>query len=131
MTHLTWVSPNRGRQDICESYPPACSARYGQQPQLQCRDAHTSRTFCLVPRVEAEVGEEEAPIIRYVHMVISEALKRRASDIHMEPLEKRFRVRYRIDGVLHEVENPPKRLQPSVQIKTASFTKKRWTSMIL
>jgi type IV pilus assembly protein PilB len=63
---------------------------------------------------EAGVGEDEAPIIRYVHMVISEALKRRASDIHMEPLEKRFRVRYRIDGVLHEVENPPKRLQPSI-----------------
>lgn len=59
-------------------------------------------------------GDDEAPIIRYVHMVISEALKRRASDIHMEPLEKRFRVRYRIDGVLHEVENPPKRLQPSI-----------------
>ena len=63
---------------------------------------------------EAGVGDDEAPIIRYVHMVISEALKRRASDIHMEPLEKRFRVRYRIDGVLHEVENPPKRLQPSI-----------------
>ncbi len=63
---------------------------------------------------EAGVAEEEAPIIRYVHMVISEALRRRASDIHMEPLEKRFRVRYRIDGVLHEVENPPKRLQPSI-----------------
>jgi general secretion pathway protein E/type IV pilus assembly protein PilB len=63
---------------------------------------------------EAGVAEDEAPIIRYVHMVISEALKRRASDIHMEPLEKRFRVRYRIDGVLHEVENPPKRLQPSI-----------------
>ncbi len=59
-------------------------------------------------------SEEEAPIIKYVHMVISEALKRRASDIHLEPLEKRFRVRYRIDGVLHEVENPPKRLQPSI-----------------
>lgn len=63
---------------------------------------------------ESGVGEDEAPIIRYVHMVISEALRRRASDIHMEPLEKRFRVRYRVDGVLHEVENPPKRLQPSI-----------------
>ena len=63
---------------------------------------------------ESGVSEEEAPIIKYVHMVISEALRRRASDIHMEPLEKRFRVRYRIDGVLHEVENPPKRLQPSI-----------------
>lgn len=50
---------------------------------------------------EGDLSEDEAPIIRYVHMVISEALKRRASDIHMEPLEKRFRVRYRIDGVLH------------------------------
>ncbi len=63
---------------------------------------------------DGTASAEEAPIIKYVHMVISEALKRRASDIHMEPLEKRFRVRYRIDGVLHEVENPPKRLQPAI-----------------
>ena len=46
--------------------------------------------------------------------LIGEALKRRASDIHLEPLENRFRIRYRIDGVLHEIENPPKRLQPAI-----------------
>ncbi len=63
---------------------------------------------------EEGTKQEEAPIIRYVHMLITEAIKRRASDIHLEPLEKRFRVRYRIDGVLMEVENPPKRLQPSI-----------------
>ena len=63
---------------------------------------------------EAGVSEEEAPIIRYVHKLITEAVNRRASDIHLEPLEKRFRIRYRIDGVLIEVENPPKRLQPSI-----------------
>ncbi len=63
---------------------------------------------------EAGVSEEEAPIIRDVHKLITEAVKRRASDIHLEPLEKRFRIRYRIDGVLIEVENPPKRLQPSI-----------------
>lgn len=63
---------------------------------------------------EAGVSEEEAPIIRYVQKLITEAVKRRASDIHLEPLEKRFRIRYRIDGVLIEVENPPKRLQPSI-----------------
>ncbi|MBQ2731495.1 MAG: type II/IV secretion system protein, partial [Opitutales bacterium] len=51
---------------------------------------------------------EDAPIIKYVNLLITEAIRRRASDIHMEPLEKRFRVRYRIDGVLQEVENPPK-----------------------
>jgi len=63
---------------------------------------------------ESGVKESDAPIIRYVHMLISEAVKRRASDIHLEPLEKRFRIRYRIDGVLLEVENPPKRLQPPI-----------------
>ena len=68
----------------------------------------------LAPGNEAGVSEEEAPIIRYVHKLITEAVKRRASDIHLEPLEKRFRIRYRIDGVLIEVENPPKRLQPSI-----------------
>ncbi|WP_309386797.1 GspE/PulE family protein [Cerasicoccus frondis] len=63
---------------------------------------------------EDNTDEEAAPIIRYVHMIITEAIKRRGSDIHMEPLEKRFRVRYRIDGRLVEVENPPKRLQPAI-----------------
>jgi type IV pilus assembly protein PilB len=58
--------------------------------------------------------EADAPIIKLVHQIILEAIQRRASDIHVEPLEKRFRVRYRIDGVLIEVENPPKRLQLSI-----------------
>ncbi len=66
------------------------------------------------PTDESDIEEEEAPIIKYVRMVISEALRRRASDIHIEPLEKRFRVRYRVDGFLHEVESPPKRLQLSI-----------------
>ena len=65
------------------------------------------------PGVTLEDGED-SPIVRYVHTIISEALNRRASDIHLEPLEKRFRIRYRIDGVLHEIENPPKRLQPTL-----------------
>lgn len=76
-------------------------------------DVDSAPSEIELPSAE-DASEEEAPIIKYVHMVITEALKRRASDIHMEPLEKRFRVRYRIDGVLHEVENPPKRLQPSI-----------------
>ena len=58
--------------------------------------------------------ETEAPVIRLVHSILTEAIQRRASDIHLEPLEKRFRVRHRIDGVLLEVENPPKRLQLSM-----------------
>ncbi|MDP6685836.1 MAG: GspE/PulE family protein, partial [Candidatus Omnitrophota bacterium] len=63
---------------------------------------------------ETKGGAEDAPIIKLVNIIINEAVKRRASDIHIEPLEHKFRVRYRIDGVLHEVQGPPQRLQGSV-----------------
>ncbi len=53
----------------------------------------------------------DAPVIRYVTQLISDALTERASDIHIEPFENRVRVRYRIDGVCVEKENPPKKLQ--------------------
>ena len=56
----------------------------------------------------------DAPVINLVHALIVEAIHRRASDIHLEPLGKRFRVRYRIDGVLIEAESPPKRLQRAI-----------------
>ncbi len=58
--------------------------------------------------------ESDAPIIKLVSLLILEAYRSRASDIHLEPLEKRFRVRYRIDGVLHEMDSPPKRLQSAI-----------------
>lgn len=85
---------------------------FGEEIAGQNSSAASGNT--LATGNEAGVSEEEAPIIRYVHKLITEAVKRRASDIHLEPLEKRFRIRYRIDGVLIEVENPPKRLQPSI-----------------
>jgi general secretion pathway protein E/type IV pilus assembly protein PilB len=56
----------------------------------------------------------DAPIIKLVNQLIVDAFKMRASDIHLEPLAKRFRVRYRIDGMMHEMKSPPKRLQPSI-----------------
>ena len=58
--------------------------------------------------------EADAPLIRLVNQIIIDAFKLRASDIHLEPLEKRFRLRYRIDGVMQEMKAPPKRLQPSI-----------------
>jgi len=56
----------------------------------------------------------EAPVIRLVNMLISRAVELQASDIHFEPFEKTFKVRYRIDGVLHDMESPPKNLQAAV-----------------
>ncbi|MFL6529733.1 MAG: GspE/PulE family protein [Chthoniobacterales bacterium] len=62
-----------------------------------------------------ETGDEaDAPIIRLVSMLLVEAHRAGASDIHLEPLEKKFRVRFRIDGVLHEMQAPPKRLQSAI-----------------
>ncbi len=67
----------------------------------------------LTDDVEAEKGDD-APIIRLVHLMIANAHRSRASDIHIEPLEKRLRIRFRIDGEMQEIDSPPKRLQSAI-----------------
>src|SRR5690606_2439385 len=57
-------------------------------------------------------AESEAPIIRYVNKVLLDAIKIGASDIHFEPYEKSYRIRYRIDGILTNVAAPPSLLAP-------------------
>ncbi len=56
----------------------------------------------------------EAPVIRLVNLMISRAVEARASDIHIEPFERQLKVRYRIDGVLIEMESPPLKLAPAI-----------------
>jgi general secretion pathway protein E len=56
----------------------------------------------------------EAPVIRWVNQLVARALERRSSDIHFEPFERQFRVRYRIDGVLYEVPAPPREMQAAI-----------------
>ncbi|MBF0608916.1 MAG: type II secretion system ATPase GspE [Candidatus Magnetobacterium sp. LHC-1] len=56
----------------------------------------------------------EAPIIKLVNLLITRAIEGRASDIHIEPFDNELKVRYRIDGVLHDVESAPKKLQPAI-----------------
>jgi general secretion pathway protein E len=56
----------------------------------------------------------EAPVIRLVNLLINRAVEQRASDIHIEPFEQELKIRYRIDGVLHDVETPPRRLQAAI-----------------
>jgi len=62
----------------------------------------------------SDIRDDDAPIVRFVHLLINQAIQDRASDIHIEPTEKDFRVRYRIDGVLHEMQRAPKNIQNSV-----------------
>jgi type IV pilus assembly protein PilB len=61
-----------------------------------------------------KAGGDDAPIVRLVHKVITEAVHERASDIHLEPMADRLRLRYRVDGVCMERDNIPKRMQSSV-----------------
>jgi len=64
--------------------------------------------------IELKESADEAPLVRLVNMVLVDAIQKLASDIHWEPYEKVFRIRFRIDGVLHEMLTPPKRLEPAI-----------------
>jgi len=61
-----------------------------------------------------ESASEEAPVVKLVNLILTDSIKRGASDIHIEPYEKEFRCRYRIDGVLYEIMNPPMKLRDAI-----------------
>ncbi|MBJ6799269.1 type IV-A pilus assembly ATPase PilB [Geomonas propionica] len=61
-----------------------------------------------------ERATEDAPVVKLVNLILTDAIKKKASDIHIEPYEKYFRVRYRIDGVLYEVMKPPLKLKNAI-----------------
>ncbi len=61
-----------------------------------------------------ERATEDAPVVKLVNLILMDAIKKKASDIHIEPYEKNFRVRYRIDGVLYEVMRPPLKLKNAI-----------------
>lgn len=68
---------------------------------------------------DVDIGElakesEDAPVVKLVNLILTDAIKKEASDIHVEPYEKEFRVRYRIDGVLYEVMRPPMKLKNAI-----------------
>jgi len=63
---------------------------------------------------ELERATEDAPVVRLVNAILTSAIKRRASDVHLEPFERMFRVRYRVDGVLEEIMKPPLKLKNAI-----------------
>jgi type IV pilus assembly protein PilB len=64
--------------------------------------------------LELERASEDAPVVRLVNVILLNAIRKGASDIHLEPYEKKFRVRYRVDGVLHEEMTPPNKLKNAI-----------------
>jgi type IV pilus assembly protein PilB len=76
--------------------------------ELEAEDESTLNLAAL------EKAAEEAPVIKLVNYILTDSLKRGASDIHMEPYEKEYRVRYRIDGMLQTIMNPPNKLRDAI-----------------
>ncbi len=72
---------------------------------------------------ELQRSSEEAPIIKLVNLILSDSLKKGASDIHIEPYEKDFRVRFRIDGILYNMMNPPLRLRDAITSRVKIMAK--------
>ncbi len=72
---------------------------------------------------ELQRSSEEAPIIKLVNLILSDSLKKGASDIHLEPYEKDFRVRFRIDGILYNMMNVPLRLRDAITSRIKIMSK--------
>jgi type IV pilus assembly protein PilB len=98
----------------------ALNKYYGRTGETAVDKAIQELTESEVEIPQGALGDDnttvdaDAPLIRLVNQIITDAFKLRASDIHLEPLAKRFRLRYRIDGMLHEMKAPPKRLQAAI-----------------
>ena len=82
--------------------------------QVENEDVELVRQEEEVDVKELERATEDAPVVRLVNAILTSAIKRRASDIHLEPFEKMFRVRYRVDGVLEEIMKPPLKLKNAI-----------------
>ncbi len=109
---LVCSSPDKIREALIKYYGTADEASDILQEKI---GGEVDLGFELADGGEGAEGDEtDAPIIRMVSMLLIEAHRSGASDIHLEPLDKQFRVRFRIDGVLQEMQAPPKRLQSAI-----------------
>ncbi len=89
---------------------------YGEPSASSMEDllGEFDQTEAVQTEEDVAAAASQAPIIRFVDLVLQEAVKAKASDIHFEPFEDQFRIRYRIDGSLYEMAPPPKNLAPAV-----------------
>ncbi|ABZ75045.1 type IV-A pilus assembly ATPase PilB [Shewanella halifaxensis HAW-EB4] len=72
---------------------------------------------------EENSGKDDAPIVIYINKILTDAIRKGASDLHFEPYEKRYRIRFRIDGILHEVSEPPVNLSGRISARLKVMSK--------
>src|SRR6266446_5358906 len=84
-------------------------ASMGEETDIEVQSEEAEATLA-----ELEKGADEAPIVKLVNLILTDAVKRGASDIHIEPYEKEYRVRFRIDGMLQNIMAPPLKLKDAI-----------------
>ena len=113
------ASPSVIRQAIERYYegPPTSMADALSEIEAEAADVEIvegQETNAPVDLNELRSSADQVPVVRLVNSILLDAVRRGASDIHLDPGETSFRVRFRVDGILHEVMTPPKRVEPAV-----------------
>ena len=101
-------------QQAIERYYETGTSYQDVLEQIGNEDVELVRTEDEVDLKDLERATEEAPVVRLVNAVMTDAIRKRASDIHIEPYEKVLRIRFRVDGVLYEIMQPPLRLKNAI-----------------
>ena len=101
-------------QQAIERYYETGTSYQDVLEQIGNEDVELVRTEDEVDLKDLERATEEAPVVRLVNAVMTDAIRKRASDIHIEPYEKMLRIRFRVDGVLYEIMQPPLRLKNAI-----------------
>jgi len=101
-------------QQAIERYYETGTSYQDVLEQIGNEDVELVRTDDEVDLKDLERATEEAPVVRLVNAVMTDAIRKRASDIHIEPYEKVLRIRFRVDGVLYEIMQPPLRLKNAI-----------------
>jgi type IV pilus assembly protein PilB len=113
------VASELGIKAAIDNYYGTTSSLELKKVMEDLQQAETADLEVLEEDEELDVGAladsaEEAPVVKLCNLILTDAIKRGASDIHIEPYEKEFRVRFRIDGILYEIMNPPLKLKDAM-----------------
>src|SRR5499427_1813860 len=104
------------KEEDLESVMQSMSEMSDEDVELQSEQAEIGLS-------ELEKAADEAPVVKLVNVILGDAVKRGASDIHIEPYEKEFRVRFRIDGVLQSIMSPPMKLRDAITSRLKIMSK--------
>jgi type IV pilus assembly protein PilB len=108
------VASDTGIKTAIDKYYDQSASLADMMSDLDMDDLEVVADHEEVDVTSLERATEDAPVVKLVNMILSDAIKRKASDIHIEPYERSFRVRYRIDGVLYEAMKPPLKLKNAI-----------------